>query len=407
MFKSATLLLSLFATLPAIADSLALIEAQNIALTKQPLLEGQEAMIEATRQRAVAEGQLPDPKLKLGLNNVPTDSFSLTQDFMTMRTIGIEQTFPGGGKRRLREQLADSEVARSAAELEGMTRAVKRDAALAWLNLYYSLQAKALVQEQQRESQAQIEAARINYRAGRGNQEQIFGAQNMLNQLIDREDQFTGEIRRARAALARWIGNDADRELPDDLPSLPPPPPLKELSGRLIGHPEVRVFDETIKAAETEARLAGESRKPDWSFEFSYSKRGPSFSDLVSAQVAVDLPLFTANRQDRRAEERRRLLDKAQYQREDKLRSLDAELVAIYSDERIAQGRIKLVDELILPNAQDRITSTLIAYRAGKATMANVYEAHHAELEARLQRLTQSVALLRARVQIDYLGGVQ
>ncbi|HLQ25085.1 MAG TPA: TolC family protein [Acidiferrobacterales bacterium] len=403
MFKSATLLLSFFAALPAIADPLALSEAQDIALAKQPLVQGQEALIQANKQRAVAEAQLPDPKLKLGLNNVPTDSFSLTQDFMTMRTIGIEQMFPGGKKRELRGRLAGNEAEKSAAELESLMRAVKRETAIAWLNLYYPLHAELLVQEQQHEIQNQIEAARINYRTGRGSQDEILGVQNMLNQLIDREQQLAGEIQRARAGLARWIGaNDATRELSNDLPDLPVPTSLEQLSAHLIDHPEIRMLDEAIKAAETEANLARESRKPDWSLELSYSKRGPLFSDMVSAQVAVDLPLFTANRQDRISADRSALLDRAHYQREDKLRSLNAELASLYADEGITRERIKLLDERTLPNAQARIASVLIAYRAGKATIASVYEAHHAELEARLQRLAQQVALLRARIQLSY-----
>lgn len=193
----ALILLSLLAV-PAFADPLDLAEAQNIALVKQPLIQGQQAMVEAARQRAVAEARLPDPQLKLGLENVPTDTYSLTQDSMTSKTIGIAQTFPGGHKRKLRGEVAALETERSAADLESMQRAVRRDTALAWLNLYYALQAQELVQEQQHEVSSQIEAAQINYRTGKGSQEEIFRIRGMLNQLTDREIELVGNVQRAR-----------------------------------------------------------------------------------------------------------------------------------------------------------------------------------------------------------------
>ena len=66
-------------------------------------------MVDAAREMAGPAGELPDPKLKLGVENVPTngaDSWSLTRDFMTMTKIGVMQEFPREEKRKLRSQRA-------------------------------------------------------------------------------------------------------------------------------------------------------------------------------------------------------------------------------------------------------------------------------------------------------------
>jgi hypothetical protein len=51
---------------------------------------------------AAAAGQLPDPVLKLGLNNLPIDGpdrYSVTRDFMTMRSVGVMQELTRAEKR--------------------------------------------------------------------------------------------------------------------------------------------------------------------------------------------------------------------------------------------------------------------------------------------------------------------
>jgi hypothetical protein len=56
---------------------------------------------------AAAAGQLPDPVLKFGVENLPVngpDRLSLSRDFMTMRRIGLSQELPSAQKRQLRSE---------------------------------------------------------------------------------------------------------------------------------------------------------------------------------------------------------------------------------------------------------------------------------------------------------------
>jgi len=59
--------------------------------------------------KAIRAGQLPDLTLKAGVDNLPVtgqQKYTIGQDFMTMRRIGIEQEWVSGDKRRLRSALA-------------------------------------------------------------------------------------------------------------------------------------------------------------------------------------------------------------------------------------------------------------------------------------------------------------
>ena len=92
-------LLSLGA-LQAQAASLTLDDALRLAQERSRQLPAQDAAASAAREMAVAAGQRPDPTLKAGINNLPIngpDRFSLTRDFMTMRSIGVMQEFTREG----------------------------------------------------------------------------------------------------------------------------------------------------------------------------------------------------------------------------------------------------------------------------------------------------------------------
>lgn len=50
------------------------------------------------KSRITSSASLEDPKLKLGINYVPTDSYSFSEEDMTSKEIGISQMIPLGGK---------------------------------------------------------------------------------------------------------------------------------------------------------------------------------------------------------------------------------------------------------------------------------------------------------------------
>ena len=114
----------------------------------------QDAAAGAARAMAVAAGQLPDPVLKAGISNLPvngSDRFSLTRDFMTMRSIGVMQEFTRSDKRQARAARFDRE-----AEVADAGRAValanlRRDTATAWLDRYYQGRMRDLLQTQRAE----------------------------------------------------------------------------------------------------------------------------------------------------------------------------------------------------------------------------------------------------------------
>src|ERR1700712_1351223 len=83
------------AVVPEIATAqtaLSLDDALRISIERSRQLAAQDASIVALKEMGAAAGQLPDPVLKLGIDNLPVDGadrFSVARDFMTMRRIGV------------------------------------------------------------------------------------------------------------------------------------------------------------------------------------------------------------------------------------------------------------------------------------------------------------------------------
>ena len=136
---------------------LTLAEAQRLAVERSRMLAGQDSAVAASRELAVAAGQLPDPVLKLGVDNLPVDTsdrFSLTRDFMTMRQIGVMQEITRSDKRQARADRFEREAEKTLAEREGTIAAIQRNTALAWLDRYYAEAMATVVAEQSREARA-------------------------------------------------------------------------------------------------------------------------------------------------------------------------------------------------------------------------------------------------------------
>ncbi|MBY0292488.1 MAG: hypothetical protein K2W92_04285 [Alphaproteobacteria bacterium] len=73
-----------------LAEPLTLSEVEQITISISPEIERLEATSEAFTQQAIADGQLPDPKLMAGAIDVPVNTFSFDQDDMTMVEIGVQ-----------------------------------------------------------------------------------------------------------------------------------------------------------------------------------------------------------------------------------------------------------------------------------------------------------------------------
>ncbi|MES2280115.1 MAG: TolC family protein [Pseudomonadota bacterium] len=389
------------------ADPLTLIEAQRIAVGRSQQLLAQDALTTAAREQAVAAGQLPDPVLKLGIDNLPAngpDRFSLTRDFMTMRRIGVMQEIPRAEKRQLRTEKLERDADRVQAQRQLTLANVHRDTALAWLDRYYAQAQRELLQQQVEETQLQVQAADSAFRTSRGSQADVFAARAAVINLQDRLSQIDRQSRSATLMLARWVGASAAERPTSGSPPWQTTPLQGDIStDHLKRHPDLLAISAEIDAAETEARLAKANKKSDISIEASYAQRGPAFSNMLSIGVSIPLQWDQKNRQDRELGAKLAMVDEAKARYEDMLRNHEAEIRVWLNDWQTGKERVVRYRDELIPIARQRTEATLTAYRIGKSDLASGLLARRDEIDVRMQALTLEMETARSWAQINFL----
>jgi outer membrane protein TolC len=408
--RAAMLLLALGPALSgsvlAVGEVLGFEQALTLAEQRSRQPAAQDAAARAAREMSVAAAQLPDPVLKGGVNNLPIegrDSFSLTSDFMTMRSVGVMQEFTGADKRRARAARYDRE-----AELAESGRALavinlQRDTATAWLERHYEERMLEALQAQRAETALQVEAADAAYRSGRGSQADVFAARSALAQIGDRIRQTQRQVATARTRLARWVGDGAALPLgePPAVAALKLDP--SALESQLTQHPQITLMrgQEAVARADAEIALAG--RSADWSAELMYSKRGPNYDDMVSINFSIPLQFDQKNRQDRELAARLASVEQVQAEREEVLRERLAETQGWLQAWQGNRDRLAHYDATLQPLAAERSKAALAAYRGGSGPLDAVLEARRAEIEVRMDRLRLELETAVLWAQLNFL----
>ena len=193
---------------PAFAQtSLSLESAVAEAGARSRLVSAIESQAQAAREMAAAAGQLPDPVLKLGLNNLPIDGpdrYSVSRDFMTMRSAGLMQELTRADKRSARVRRAEREVDLAKVTRQATIAALQRDTALAWFDRSFQESMRELLQGQIAQAELQVQAAETLYRSGKGSQAEVFAARGSVEQLRDGLSQAERQVR-GRDHAARTV----------------------------------------------------------------------------------------------------------------------------------------------------------------------------------------------------------
>ena len=405
LFLAAALVAAASASVLAQSSPLTLAEAQRRAVDRSRSLNAQDAAISASREMAVSAASLPDPVLKLQLQNVPIegpDRYSLTSDPMTMRSIGVMQEWTSREKRDLRRARLEREADKTQAEKSASIAAIQRNTALAWLDTFYSQAMVDVITQQAESAMLEVAAAESAYRGGRVSQADVLAAYSARKGLDDRISEFARKLRNARTSLARWIGSGAEAPLAarpsiEDLHLH-----AEHLERQVAEHPEIEVLRRREEIARTEAKLASANKQPDWTFEVMYGNRASQFGDMATIGVSVPLQLFQKNRQDRDVAAKLAEAEQMSAERDEMERSHVAEIRAMVTEWRNGLERLTRYRQELVPLAYERTQAALAAYQGGKSSSSDLLMARRNEIEVRMQALQLEMETARLWAQLEY-----
>ncbi|MFC7299623.1 TolC family protein [Herminiimonas aquatilis] len=385
------------------SNGLTINEAIQLSLQRSSLTKAANASVLASRESAAKADQLPDPMLKVGIDNLPvtgSDRYSTTSDFMTMRRVGIEQQWVSSDKR-----VARSERAQRAVEMEESTylesvAKVREETAKAWVNVLYGQRTLALVSGMEKEASDDLIAVNAAHRGAKANASDVMQAQLSLSQAQDASSKNIQDLRNARLALSRWTGmpaaivSDESPKLISHVPGLP----IDELEKY---HPMLLTARRAINLADADSTVATRESNPDWSVEAAYSQRGSQYSNMVSFGISIPLPVNRAQKQNRDIAEKSALGTKARMQYEEALRDLQTDIESQSSTLESLKERIQQLNAQLLPAASQQAELATAAYRSGEGSLSAVFNAKKMLLERRLQivELEREAALTWAALE--------
>lgn len=394
------------AAAPLGAQPLSLDDALRAGEAQAPRLAAQRSAVDAAGQQVGRASELPDPRLRFGVENLPVttgDRFRYDRDFMTMRAIGLMQEFPNEAKRAARGVRAEQARDVERVALSAQRATVQRDIALAWFEVHFAERTRTALQALALQFAAQADTVAVGVARGRQTAAEGLMLRGAVEQARDRVIEQERMVRRARIALAAWLRSDAERALgaPPDTSRLAHA--REALLAQLHEHPTLRVFDQRESLARADVELARTAKISDWSLEIGYQQRAPAFSNMITVMVAMDLPWQAERRQDRDIASRLAEAEQARAQREDARRTHEAEVRGWLADHDTAAERIKRFQRVLLPLARDRVQAALATYQGGRGELAVVLEANRAVTETELGAIAAEAERAKAWSNLSYL----
>lgn len=378
--------------------------ALQSATDRSAAMGAAQSSVRASSEAVISAGQLPDPMLKAGVDNLPVNGpqrFTIGQDFMTMRRIGIEQEWVSPEKRRLRSALANQVVDRERSGYLTQFTNVRQQTATAWLNAAYAKKTVSLQQELIVHMKHELTATQASYRGAKASAADVTQAQLMLAQAQDQLLKAQQTLQTALIALSRWTAapvTDVAGEppAPQSFVTSLPPEELQHVEPALIA------ASAEIAVADADTAVANSNRSPNWTWEVSYQQRGGAYSNMVSVGVSIPLPIHRKNYQDRDAAEKAELGTKARLMYEDTQRQVEADVRTLSATLANGRERIASLNQALLPAADRRVQLATAAYKAGTGSLADTFAARRGQLDAQLQVLDLQRDVSLTWAQLEY-----
>ena len=350
----------------------------DVAITKalagNPGLGEIKARAEALAAVPEQAGALPDPTVNVGLLNVPTSSFNLHQEDMTMMEMGVSQTIPFPGKRALREKVAEHEAMASAESVEEARLRLTRDVKLNWWRLFYYDRTLKLLNEAEGFFQQLIDIAQANYKVGKGAQQEVMMAQLELSKLKSETLDFLGQRGAESAKLNALLDRDVGTPLiiPGETTfKLPELAGAKLQDKSLLARPLFAQHGRMLEAAKAKVELAQSDFYPDFTVGGGYAFRqntptGQGRSDFASVQLSMNVPIYANHKQAKAVDQRKSELLQEQYALKDEHHKIQAEIEAKAAEYQQTRKKLLLLEHEILPQALQAVNSLLSGYQVSQ-----------------------------------------
>jgi outer membrane protein, heavy metal efflux system len=387
------LLLAAAFPLKAVAEEVPLPVSRYVdaALADNPSLESMRERIRMKENAAIKAGALADPKLWMGIANLPTQSWDFREEDMTGKEIGLSQMFPWPGMRKTREEMVLREKEEAEFVLEEMRSTLRSEIKMTYAELASVRKQIEAVRRSQDVLKDIVGVTEEIYAVGKGSQPDVLRGQLEYGRIREMRIGLENRERVLSVRLNTLAALPADRPVPPlgDLPEIALPYGQADLVGIYEAErPARKALQARAHRGDSSIRMANLAGKPEFEVSVSYMQRdatpdGTKRSEMVSSMVTMTLPIWRKGKiepgiREMEAEKRMAGRDLANLDLETS-NSIGRSLATMKSRREAAV----LYRTTLIPQAEQTFQTTAESYRVGKTDFPMLMDTVMAILSSR------------------------
>jgi cobalt-zinc-cadmium efflux system outer membrane protein len=382
-------------------NSLTLEGAIRLALTGNPQLSAAGSPISGAAGRAYQSKLWPNPELELSAEDWPTGGGGFSD---SKKLVGMSQTFPFPGKKKLDGKIGRIGVRVSQAEYDLRRVELVRAVKTAFFEVLAAERLAEVARELVAVSESSAATARKRVQAGAAADQEQLRAEIPLEQAKTELAGFEREQETARQKLANLLGRP-------DLAGAPVSGALGETASLavldagperwLARHPSVaaaRASKERAEAAERRARL---EPYPDVKLGAAGGEEAGGSGSIVQFSVSVPLPIID------RSKGRRQEAQANVAAAEAELAATEQQLLRDWGTAsqrlRTAAQQVASYHERILPKANEALRLLQRGFEEGKFGFIDLLDTQRTAAEARLAYQQKLLELNVAQAELEAL----
>jgi len=406
------LLLALLLTSAAYAEPLPGANVESllvIAREGSPDLRMVRLEAEAARERIDPAGALPDPFLRIELENITrngTQEASLSPSRVGDTKYLLAQPLPFWGKRDLKRDIAEAEAEQAGSRATDTWAEVAGRIKSLYAQYWLTHRALQLARENIELTRQLEKIAQARYAGGLAAQQDAIRAQversTMDSELVGMETEYRQQAAFINAMLAR--NSSAPLAEPVALRPLPARLEASALNERLLAkNPQLAIEAARVDGAGKTRDLAYRNRFPDFIVGVQPMQVGDRV-DAWTLMLELNVPLQQGTRRSQERESER-MLEAAAARKEALGYRLNGELSGAVANLEAARTTEQITRSRLLPQAELTFKAALAGYETGKVDFATLLDAQRQIRNARLALLRAQASQQQRLADIERLLG--
>ena len=345
--------------------AITLAQALDAALAINPELAASRYELNAAQARIVQAGKRLNPELSLELENFAGSGANQSTDSLET-TLSFGQVVELGGKRRLRQSIAEADSEGAVLEIRARQLDLLAEVTRKYIDVVAAQERARYAEENVGLAQKTLDAIAARVRAARSPVAEESRARIAVTRAQIERQQAKLELETARSALALSWGKPEPKfsSASADLFAFVPIAPFEQLADKVERTPDILRFASESRMRDAELSLARAQTRPNVAFSLGVRNFRETGDNALVAGFSVPLAVHDRNQGNiAEARARRAQLD---VQREaSKTRTLGA-LYALYREAAAAKERALALRDEALPLARDALTQTQYGYERGR-----------------------------------------